>query len=339
VTPNFEEAMKHALVLATLLAASTAAAQPMPRPHCGVTILRAPDDVRSVIEQWVQAEPSCTTKLEIRVVPTEGGYYLLARDEHGRLRERLVPDAQSAGVLVASWVAADASAASTPYDVRAPAVEPQAPVVAPAMPPVAPPMPPVAPPTAMGPGEAHGPGEAPVVPSAVVVKSRWLALGAMASMSGTGGGGVRGEWDLKHRAWATLGISGSVSQSGIDYYGYSEYGTMEMIDTKVLGYLALTRDWGKWHLRGALGLGAVYTRARMSTWSSSEEAAGVFPTGELSLSLGRDITRSWGLSLGPVVSIYAQEYNVQEMEPGYYGSQTVAREADAMMYFALRHRL
>jgi len=168
--------MRHALVLAVVLAASTAAAQP--RPPCAVTIARAPDAVRTVIEQFVAAEASCSVKLEVRVVPTEGGLYLLARDDSGRVRERVVPDAQSAGVLVASWVAADSNTAP----VVAPAPLP-APVVAPAGPPgamvapapmVAPqPMPPVAPPQAIGPVEAaQPPSEAPVVAPALVEKSR-----------------------------------------------------------------------------------------------------------------------------------------------------------------------
>jgi hypothetical protein len=323
--------MKYALILATVLAGSTAAAQPAARPQCAVTILRAPDDVRTVVESWVQAEPNCNTKLEVRIVATEGGLYLLARDDSGRLRERVVPDAQSAGVLVASWVAADSSAAPPPV------VAPE-----PAMPPV---MPPVAPPSAAPPAlapsaEAYAPGAAPAIAATPRVRQRWLALGAMTAMSGTGGGGVRGEWDVKTRGWATFGLAGSVSQSGIEYYGYyGGYGTMDMVDTKVLGYLGLTNDWGKWHLRSSIGLGAVYTRAMLDNSSGSQEASGLFPTGELTLSIGRDITSNWGLSAGPVVSIYAQQYNVDEMGPGYYSSSTENRELEAMMFFAMRHRL
>jgi hypothetical protein len=322
--------MKHALTLAVVLAASSAAAQPMTRPQCAVTIARAPDDVHAVIDQWVQAEPNCNVQLEIRVVPTEGGLYLLARDEHGRLRERLVPDAQSAGVLVASWVAADSSAAAPPT--------PPAPAIAP-MPPVAPPTPVVAP-APLGTEGVLAPGAAPVV-APRTEKARWLSLGAMAAMSGTGGGGVRGEWDVKNRGWATLGVTGSVSQSGVDYYNdyYYGYGTIQMIDMKALGYLALATDWGKWHLRTSIGIGGVYTRAIADTSDGTQEAAGLFPTGELALSFGRDITRNWGLSAGPVISIYAQEFNIGAMGPDYYSSATLMRGIDAMMYFALRHRL
>jgi hypothetical protein len=258
-----------------------------------------------------------------------------------------VPDAQSAGVLVASWVAADSNAAPVvaPAPMPPSAVGPGMPggpgaMVAPA-PMVAPqPMPPVAPPQAIGPVEAaQPPSEAPVVAPAVVERSRWLGIGAMAAMSDRGGGGIRGEWDIKNRGWATFGISGSVSESGIDYYDYNyNYGWLTMVDTKVIGYLALSSDWSKWHLRGSIGLGAVYTRATSDNGYSYQQASGLFPAGELSLSIGRDITRSWGLSAGPVISLYAQEYNVESMD-AYNSTYTQMRGADAMMYFALRHRL
>ncbi len=105
-------------------AASPARAQPQPR-RCEVTIVRAPDEARAVIEGWVRAEPRCTTSLELRVVPTEGGLYLFARDDGGRIHERVVPDAQSAGVLVASWIADDRL---TPPGAPAPIGPTQAPV-------------------------------------------------------------------------------------------------------------------------------------------------------------------------------------------------------------------
>lgn len=76
---------------------------------CEVSIPTAPDDVRSEIERWVRAEPRCGQPLEVRVVATDGGYYLFARDRTGGVRDRVVPDAQSAGVLVASWIADDAA--------------------------------------------------------------------------------------------------------------------------------------------------------------------------------------------------------------------------------------
>src|SRR5215470_2613557 len=93
-----------AIALCSVIFAGSAAAQP---DVCNVTIVRAPDAVREVVESWVRAEPRCSGTLEVRIVPTDGGYYLFARDADGRTRERVVPDPQSAGALVASWAAAD----------------------------------------------------------------------------------------------------------------------------------------------------------------------------------------------------------------------------------------
>src|SRR4029079_15632515 len=109
------------LIFATLLIAAPAAAQPVtPSKACSVNIARAPDDVRQVVETWVRSEAQCSVALEVRIVPTEGGLYLLAQDEHGRVRERIVPDAQTAGVLVASWIADDNAPAPAPVSAPAP---------------------------------------------------------------------------------------------------------------------------------------------------------------------------------------------------------------------------
>src|SRR5262245_42549065 len=110
--------MRYSFLIAIISLAGSAAAQPVEPPvvdppplveahPCAVTIVRAPDDVRRTIEVWVQREVSCRIALDVRAIPTDGGLYLLARESTGRLHERLVPDAQAAGVLVASWVAND----------------------------------------------------------------------------------------------------------------------------------------------------------------------------------------------------------------------------------------
>src|ERR1041385_1493991 len=133
--------MRSSLSMATLLVAGAAAAQPVdpgPRPAdqadqadraapappvtsagaCEVAIVRAPPEVRRAIESWVHNEASCKIALDVRVIPTADGLYLLARESTGGVHERVVPDAQSAGVLVASWVA-DASLEAVPPPPRA----------------------------------------------------------------------------------------------------------------------------------------------------------------------------------------------------------------------------
>ena len=100
--------IKTVIFLGVVLASQAAIAQPVTSPaSCAVRVIRAPDDVRQTVEAWVAAEPRCSVALDVRIIPTDGGLYLFALDEHGRIRERIVPDAQSAGVLVASWVADD----------------------------------------------------------------------------------------------------------------------------------------------------------------------------------------------------------------------------------------
>ena len=91
-----------ALVLALLASSAPALAQP-----CDLVIARAPDAVRTEIERWVAAEPRCGRGLEVRVIETPEGLYLFARDDRGFTRERVVPDATTAGALVASWIADD----------------------------------------------------------------------------------------------------------------------------------------------------------------------------------------------------------------------------------------
>src|SRR5262245_46776475 len=97
--------MRATTAIALVLAAGNLAhAQPRP---CEVTYARAPEEARRVIEAWVAREQRCSTTLELRVIPTDGGLYLYAQDAAGHVRERIVPDADAAGTLVASWVADD----------------------------------------------------------------------------------------------------------------------------------------------------------------------------------------------------------------------------------------
>ncbi len=81
-------------------AASTSASS----SACVIELIRAPAEVAEVVQQWVGAEPVCT-RLTVRIIPTEGGLYVLATAPDGRTWDRIVPDAQTAGVLVASWAA------------------------------------------------------------------------------------------------------------------------------------------------------------------------------------------------------------------------------------------
>ncbi|HEY5926543.1 MAG TPA: hypothetical protein VIV11_32875 [Kofleriaceae bacterium] len=327
--------MKQLVALALVLAASPAAAQPS-RGTCQVNIARAPDDVRGVVESWVQAEPRCTISLEVRIVPTNGGLYLLARDEFGRVRERVVPDAQSAGVLIASWVAADSHENQTPFDVRHPSTAPAPAAVPPA--------------AVLGsegmlaPGEGLAPGATPAIAATATARPlqpRWLSLGGMFAMSGTGGGGLRGELDWKARRIMSIGFASSVSTSGMIVAGptYDSMGQLDSFDGKLIAYLALTGQRGRWRLRASVGLGAVYTQAMLRRQQSSSEASGLFPTGELAVSVSRELGTNWALSAGPVFSLYAQEYEILDAGQYDYYYTVQRRDIEPMMFLAARYRL
>jgi len=70
-------------------------------------LARVPSDVQAVVDTWVHTEPACATALDVSMEPVDGGYIVNARDDRGTLRVRFVPDAQTAGVLIASWSADD----------------------------------------------------------------------------------------------------------------------------------------------------------------------------------------------------------------------------------------
>lgn len=315
--------------LAVLVAASPAAAQPISQPtDCAVTVARAPDDVRLAIEAWIARETRCSSRLEIRVVVTEGGYYLIARDEHGRIRDRIVPDAQSAGLLVASWSADDAlPPPRTPFDERAPlgsrSREPD-------------PMP----------DQLAPPGVAPEVAATATSTARppgskWLSLAGMVGMQDGGGKGLRAELDVKSwRQWS-LGFAASFSDS----YLNMNRDFMKVFDTKTMATLSHTLPLGRWHLRTAAGAGLVFTRATATVFTGMSyedySAKGTFPAAEVSLSLARELGKSWAISAGPIVSVFGQSYTVMVNDPvwGPEPHSLDRRVVDIMMLFALRHRL
>lgn len=177
-----------------VLTPSLALAQPVTHPGdvgCRVDVVLAPDSVRRAIESWVAAEPRCAEQLEVRVVPTEGGYYLSARDGSNRVRERIVPDAQSAAVLVVSWMADDSLDPTLPE-----------------------PTPPVA---LRAPMPAFDLPE-PVVELAVrhrrlerSAREHWLSLGALASGNGLG---ARGQLDMLRGEHWMVGAGGGIEGGG-----------------------------------------------------------------------------------------------------------------------------
>lgn len=293
------------VVIAIVLAAAPALAQPAPAA-CDVTISRAPDEVRAAVAHWLAQDTRCSVALDLRVVPTDGGYYVLARDNAGRIRERVVPDAQSAGVLVASWAADDGLG---PAPLRRARTDID--------------------------GDGFGRPSPDVLarPPGLTTTSRlvrhpdqppgkWIGLEAIDVVSANENGtGLRADIDLARRGPWALGATASVTSShdtsippptlvgAID-------GSFAMLDVKALAYASGRARWGGWHARAAIGAGFVYTSAQTLAYDAasgfqSYSAHGVLPTAEAAVLLGHSLGQRVALEIGSLASVYQQTFHFE----------------------------
>lgn len=269
---------------ALVLVGKTASAQPImvPEHECKVTVALAPDDARAEIEAWVRAEPRCVRELEVRVVPTEDGLYLSATDPHGHVRERVVPDAQAAAVLVVSWMADDSLGGRLPA--RA-AIDPTPPT------PVQDVDDPEIPREVMAPGLVRT-----VMRRDASRGHRWLTIGAI----GTTGerGGVRASIDLfSGRTWS-LGLAGG-----------AQVGEHDQRSAQARIVVGATHAFGPVALRAHLGFGVDAAppsdRMQADRMDSARDTdhTRVRPVLEAGLLAKIRISGAWGLVGGPIVSV------------------------------------
>jgi hypothetical protein len=317
-------------VLIVMLAVAPAVAQPVAHADtCDVRIVRAPEGVRAAVQHWLDGE-RCSVALEIRIIPTDGGLYVLSRDPLGRVHERVVPDAQAAGLLIASWAADDG-------------IEP--PVAHPAGPPVATP-------------PAVDPEPRDVVPpSAIKVhrrmrptpparrRNRWASIGAG---EGIRGGGIRTSFDIYTYGNWVFGANAAITTNRLttgDYpYITNTDGNqlflpwVDILDSRVLATAGRNFELGEtWHARAALGLGVGVTSVTadamdMSGTPDRLTTRGVvsYPTG--TVSLAHDVGDEWGLEVGLDTSYFYEHINL--------AAQTLNRSQVELLFFAgLRHQL
>jgi len=358
-------------MLPFVLAAAPALAQPAPvapappapvaAGSCNVNIVRAPDPVRQTIEHWL-ANEHCTLALQVRIIPTEGGLYLLATDDRGRVRERIVPDAQSAGVLIASWAADDGLGGAAPPPGVADAGGP--PVAPPAPPP------PMAPPVGYGPSTGYGPsagangayggpppswnamsfhapgqyGPNDELPPPPVVEHPKKLLSLAAGFGANSSGGLRLELELWNKSDWIIGASAGLTGSSLDVYDYNanDYYNANVTDFTLAMTLGRTARWGDWYLRGNAGAGIMmssmtldhYNYQTYATTSGSGSEASAYI--EAGLYLGHSIGSSkvWEIEAGPVLWYSKQDWYLSD------SNMTMYRDAgNAMFLLGLRHGL
>ena len=330
--------MKALISLGLVLAASHAAiAQPVTSPaSCAVRVIRAPDDVRQTVEAWVAAEPRCSVALDVRIIPTDGGLYLFALDEHGRIRERIVPDAQSAGVLVASWVADDTM--YVPPPAPPPVVEQRDPFSV----------------RGGGPNSdlttpgmtlSSEPVDGPPASAPSKNMSRWVGLGFLIDKSGNSGG-LRIDGDIWTHGRYTLGAALSSTVNQMPAYTPYGDGTLDARDIKLMATGSHTWQTGRWFARASAGLGAVHTAVLLSIDSNPAygygyyQASGWTGVADASALVGAELGKNWSANVGVLFTLYAQNLHVNDATMQMYDTVDLSRrDLETLFYTGLKYRL
>ncbi|MGE0870992.1 MAG: hypothetical protein AB7P03_20675 [Kofleriaceae bacterium] len=325
--------------LVVMAPAASADPQANPDPaaghRCDVSIVRAPDAVRPIVERWVEDESRCTLSLQVRIVATADGLYVFATAPGGRVFEQLVADAQAAGAIVAGWAANEGeSTAALAAPVVAPATPAMAPVV-PAPPALAPE--PLAPP-GMASATPASPGPLLRVDASPMAKPssgrRWLTLGALLKPYDQGGSGLRGELDLVAPGAWTIGLAASVSSSEAELMGFSA-GTVRLTDLRALFQVGRASQHGRWQIRLGGGVGLVRTSIDGSVLGPERveqvSGSGVSPTAEASLLVSRELGPTWALGAGALVTAFMQDWSGE--------TAWVGRGSDVLLFGGVRRRL
>jgi hypothetical protein len=306
-------------VLAALLAASgPAIAEP-----CAVTLVISPPSVRDVVAKWVQAEPRCSVALEVRIVPTDGGFYIHARDARGRVRERIVPDGQTAAVLITSWAADDTIAPGTARERVA--IDDLA----------------ASPPKLRGPEPgvlidrlvANPPRtvvRATPVPEVAVravappvrdrISGRTFEIAAMVGTSGddTHHWGARTAVDLALRGRWHFGVSVAYTRAAYPVYRALDTGDLETSSLSATGYVATVGSVGPLEMRAHAGVGFAGTYLTGVLYDGTApnhdayawpDAFGIYPTAEVAAHLRLIGEDTWQLEVGPYLRWLGESFS------------------------------
>ena len=280
-------------------------------PTCAVSIVRAPDEVRAAVESWL-AKETCTTPLTVRIIETEGGYYIYATDDHGRVQERTVPDAQSAGVLIASWTADDGIVKPEPTPPPSAAPEP---VVSHE------PIPQVTPTLTL----VDHPPARPVAPNE---SNRWLSLAGGAGGSNRGAG-ARIELEVMR--------TGSFSAVVHLAYGNSQMTATDGVTSYVASFddlsamIGLHYTWrfaSAWHARAGFAVGVMATEMTLDASGVGSALQTSTAVSEGSLMFGYTLTDRWEVEVGPVATLANEHWHLSDQ------METLVRAPGSVVLFA-----
>jgi hypothetical protein len=306
--------------------AAPALAQPAAQT-CDVRIVRAPDAVRTAVQTWLDGE-HCNISLEVRIIPTDGGLYLLSRDPLGRVHERVVPDAQAAGMLIASWAADDG--------IAPPVIAPPAPAPAPVEP---------EPELRIAPPSSTTVHKRMHHATPTRRRTRWASLDAG---GGLRGGGVRTSVDIFTYGNWLFGATSALTTNRLPLGGYP-YITManggelylpsiNILDARVLATAGRNVDLGDtWHARATIGLGVGVTSVTGDGMDDNNAPAHVSTQGivldqSASVSFAHDLGNEWGLEAGVDVSYFDEHIYLE-------AQQLNRNQFELLVFGGLRHQL
>ncbi len=316
--------MRTCIVTAIVLAATPAAAEPVTSARtCTVELVRAPEDVRPVVEAWIASARRCSVALDVRIVPTPGGLYVLAQDDRGMVRDRIVPDAQTAGALIASW-ADDGAPAPVTVDVHTEVT------FEPSLAPITDPVP--IPDAVGGPGAVRSAGNGEPHDDASSHArnhpSHWVGEFGMVGGGNTSFRGLRGEVDVIHGSSWTAGLAVTIAYDQMSASNGDMTEVVSLSDLSASAYVAHAMRVGGWEVRPAIGAGVVYTRALHDVEPTSSIAdlrdyVRVSPIAEASLLASHALVGNLAGSLGALLTAYGQKLDSTLPELQYRGLDAV----------------
>jgi hypothetical protein len=284
--------MRSLLIAAIAVVAVPAAAQPVTSPTaCSVDVVRAPDDVRAVVDRWLAGAARCSVALEVRVVTTQDGLYVMARDDHGTVRDRVVPDAQTAGALIASWADDGQPPPIAMIDFHAD--------------------------VRLAPGIAMSPAPAVVDEGAGGVRPRHHHSVRELVLFGKGDSmfrGLRAEVDVVHHDGWTAGLAFTLGAESLSAANAMINETVHLSEYGATAYVAHPSHIGSWDFQPAVGIGLVHTTAfddpaafdPAMPWMTGNYYEHVTPVAEGSILASHDLVGSLGFSVGALVTMYNQ---------------------------------
>jgi len=275
-------------MLVSSLAAATATASPT--KTCAVDIVRAPDEVRAAIEEQLGDAPTCAPELQVRVVATDDGFYVIGLGGNTVL-EDTVGDAAAVAALIAGWEGGLAAKCERADRARAPEAD-----------------------TNVDPIKIvdDKPVDEPASTQAARSRATRLDLGGLVGAGDGGGTGARFAIDAWSRGRWSVGAGFDLSQVTISAAGFlfSSPHEYQFLDLTATVHAAYTWSSGPWHARSFVGLGYIHTTGSVTTSTMSTPVSLTSQSIELGATFGRDFGRGWGLDVGPLFTVF------KEVTPG-----------------------